>query len=738
MDIGTKEVEYNLAIVEAVENLSTIAELDLASDVGITEPHVLELGGGAVPYRMVHWLQRDDLEVSLGRVKGVFLAIVSFVRQFYEQQQGTLYQHRTIENIRRVMELISEAAGKIDRFASLEQGRSVQSITESPEVRELKHYYDEHIAPIDAERLTLGPIVPARLSQRGAKISLARRKGIKNMSVELASALRDENYELFYLRKEGGKSFFGADLIRNLKLVMDFEGQVAMEKGVDPLIKVHGWRDRARQTVAKQYLLAVNFHLEEFYSHYAKYKKMEFAVLINKAVMALMMAANQHNLLRNSPVKSCAAYFADFLNFIRAALNTREYGRLQKYPPTKNQRPQAAMLDLLNQLCRALYSIGQAGETLGVIGEQLYDQWHQEVPSDSTDPGGWITELEQGYGYLTALLEAHPHGPLYRVLEDLERNRYKEFDSLHQDNVPARLFSLFYAGTKVVGVRIGSPTRQRYVDRASVTQEFKAFIQALGRSSGKKKHLLVNLQDRTGWREFHRCRELEEYPEDAKVKRHLSVITLAKNTDWYHQRAPYHEVYNADAFKETIIEQVLGEGTGFYFPPMIQRGMTQKFLRGVVEGIHAVFFDGSDQLRRRQRLDFIELVYYFVVMRALELSGATSISMTCKDGLDSGISMSIGFYFFVKMINVADFPSVDRQYARNMLHGPVLLTRERAIHPDVFERLINALRCVQKGYDRCKTKQAFLGKVTKRFTPCFDTDIVRNATVRPPRETRTW
>ena len=74
---------------------------------------------------------------------------------------------------------------------------------------------------------------------------------------------------------------------------------------------------------------------------------------INKAVMALMLAANTRHLLRSFSGKSCYQYFSDFLFYLRETLSCPDYIALCS---SQNKRKK----DTTNTTFLQLVQIGRA------------------------------------------------------------------------------------------------------------------------------------------------------------------------------------------------------------------------------------------------------------------------------------------------------------------------------------------------------------------------------------------
>ncbi len=58
------------------------------------------------------------------------------------------------------------------------------------------------------------------------------------------------------------------------------------------------------------------------------------------------------------------------------------------------------------------------------------------------------------------------------------------------------------------------------------------FCALLAYGASKKKHLMVNLNDRTSWHEYVRSAGLENLQKNAEFSQQFFVLTLPKDTDF--------------------------------------------------------------------------------------------------------------------------------------------------------------------------------------------------------------
>ena len=106
----------------------------------------------------------------------------------------------------------------------------------------------------------------------------------------------------------------------------------------------------------------------------------------------------------------------------------------------------------------------------------------------------------------------------------------------------------------------------------------------------------------------------------AEFNENLTVITLPKNTDFYHQFAPYQDLDHAALFIDQFEEHLGSETSGFYFPQRVHKEIFNGFSKELLEGVHETFFDNKAMLSRKERLDFIEIVYTLLTLKVIDFS----------------------------------------------------------------------------------------------------------------------
>lgn len=700
----------NLSIIEAVETLSSIADLEFDRDVGITQRREIVLQDETIAYnKTIHWLHEQDAMATVNLVRETFRVILHYLKQFYRKEYGYITDPKTIEGIKTIMVLVGEAAKKLDKYTHLFHQAHSKSVTEFKEYKQLQDFYlskisrkiDEGVLGKWILGLSLNKIhQPEALI--GSAIAPAKTEAkfpeIKHVFIDLEVVKRDIEYELFFIRKEDSSRFFSSRLLRSIKLVCDFGGYFGEQKGIDPLENVKLWLDRTLNVSACDIIKALGGRLDYFFREICKKKNEELVDIVNKAILALMLSSHTHNVMTHHPIKSCSEYFDDFQFFLRQALQSHTYQKWIVYPPKQEDVLATNLLDLIHHICRIFYSHLQGlQELISIIHVLIHDASLQQSSEHRVEANLskqiW-SRLAGDYAAMNKLFKRHPNGALFKVLELLEQSSFPAYDPLLQHNIPNQLFDLYIHTKRITTLRFAAPVYQAFINKAQIVEEFKGFLRSYHQAP-QSVHLLINLQDRTSWLEHARCTALEELQFHTDMKDVLSVATLATETDFYHQLAPYHQINHADVFIDQFKQHLKGEGTGFYFPPSINTTELSTFIDKTFEAVHRIFFSNKNVLSREHRLDFIEICYLFLILKLIDMVNPDSFSLNCKDGIDSGPLYAGELYIFLKMVNGSSWVEHEMDYLNFMIYAPALLIRERIVLPEHFNRMISAIRTIE-------------------------------------------
>lgn len=686
-----KDSGSHLTILEAVETLSDIAEMEVDYNLLMGLPSELIQ---AVPKNM-EWLQDQDAESSVDHIKEIFAVILRYLRKFYTRSYRHMPNQSATEGIKAIMLLVGEAAKKLDRYTTLLQNSSLNSITELREYQRLQDFYLHRIArQVDEGVLSkwimaLSQQIMAQHKQEKIERDLLQAPSfaLSHVFVDLESVKKDADYELFFIRKEDGTRFFSPRLMRNIKLACDFVvGETVLEEFEDELA---AWRDRGFLTAAQNMLKNSSESILKYYKEAAR-KGDELSLYLGDALMALKLAANERHLFRDIGEKNCEGYFIDFQLFLRDCLQTREYQNLVAYPDKKASNEQYARFELIQDLLSGFFRNLKWDQTASEGIQKWIEIANQRQSSEHLEAWKLHSRLSEkvakDYAAFARLMRSYSQGPLVKILNQIDQEyEHRGFDPIIQGNLPNQQLNLEGVTSFL---RMPSPTSQEHIEKASVTEEFKTYLRGLQEKG--ERFLLINFQDRTSWKEHARAKALEELQHHPDFSDQLLVVSLAKDTEFYHQLPPYQNETQADRFMNHFKEQL--EGENCYFPDEVRSSLFPTIINTLMSDLHQKYFGGKNVLSREKRLRFIELFYMFLELKIIDLIKPNIVSLTCKDGVDIGPTSTCLLFCFVQSVQEKVWNEALINQVNLLLYAPALFVRERLPSQERIARLVGALQ----------------------------------------------
>lgn len=730
-----RQEHSSLTVMEAIETLSSIANFDIETVSEQTEIVVPE------QKRRVKWL---DTSHGNRHIKEIFGVILNYLKDFYKNEYSYLTAPQTLEGIKAIMVLVGDAAKKIDSYAAHFKNRN--SVTHLKEYKQLNDFYLKRIAHQMDEKI-IGKWILA-LSQQ----TLNRQKELleqKELSVRTASleeaphhlfvnleaVKKDSEYELFFIRKEDGSLFFSPRILRNIKLICDFSGA---ETANDPIVDMPLWTDFQMHTAAKVILHSIHELTEQFYHEAFKFRHRELVASLHKCLLALYLSANPRILKSELPLpgenqKNCRNYFVDFLSFLHEALHSSDYHKMIAYPENeKGKELNHLLCELLHTICRTLYlSLHRFHDFDATLQGLIASAEEGRSPENIEHFSGKKTichVIENQFAALAKLFKHHSKGPLSKTLTAIQDGFSHSFDPMTQLNLPSQLYAIAMRGHKIVNLHLPSPTTQEYIHRVNVLDEFKGFLRSCMTDYPHHKHLIINLQDRTSWREHFRSSALE----DLRINdfdKSIVVATLAKDTEFYHQLPPYHQENHAEIFFKHLITHLGDENSGYYFPSTIKSMILKDFAEGAMSAIHRIFFSNKNILIKDHRLNFIEIFDLFLTLKLIDTVNPNSFSLTCKDGVDISSTSNALMFIFLKLLGKEQVDKEAWNQFNRILYSPAILIRERVVLKERFERMLEALKVIEfvhheLGHDLfAKIIQEAFGRFYKN--PIFASTVVK-------------
>lgn len=676
------KIKENIPLKVAMENLAAITAIDLHAPgpLGILRGAKILTSPEEMEGTDAQWLSGEGSDAVLEVLDATYRALQQHLTFLLESPEVDWSNEEQIRAIGAMMALAGESAVRMEKYLALRLGRPVGKISERPEYQDLEHFYQRHIA-------------------KKIKFTEPRAGGDDRLD-DIQIVRRDQDYELFYLRHEDGTPFFKREIVRHIRLNCDFgpEGDSFEE---DPLLRVRAMLDRDLHSSAGQILHECHGLVADLFKGGKKLIGNQLAGCLNQAILALMMAANPRHLIHNTTGKTSLLYFDDFQHFLRAAMRTDEYQKWIAYPPESGDKTARLLLQLTHALCEALFRRrgGVKQESIGLIHRTMRRGIEDsKIPKQRGDTP-WTQFLLEDENFRN-LLTHFPNGPLLKVLdlirEDQDEERPIPFDPIGQGNLPLELYSLEANQKTVEVLRIPGPTSQLYIGKAEVIDEFKGFLRSYASGRVKRRHLLVNLQERNSWKEEARCRALEGIHKSAEFNEVFSLLGFSRSGMFYHQTGPYRETVAADEFLRALQEHFAGPETVL---PHAQRSILLAKAATLATEVHKTCFGSKPILTREERQLMIDMVQHLVVFAAIQEIGPDSISFSCKDAIDDGAAFSASFFALIKMMQSEFATKEDCDYFRWILYTPALFLRERATDPERVLRLFDLLPVMQKYTD---------------------------------------
>lgn len=682
-----KKGEGDLTLQKAMDHLINMSEIDMENREETKESvdflHLKE----------IDWANPKAALANEPLIKEILRTLRQYLEDLMQKERAQLQEDRDLQNgVRAMMALVEESVKKMDAYGAIAAaGRPISKLSE---YKELRDFYLNVIVKEFGKELSL----KVELEEENKE---PQEHEIKNVEV----VRQDREYELFFIRKEDGKPYFNKEFLRHLKVVGDCNQLIESLESEDPLPSLQVIQDKEVYEGANEILVSLLPHIDSFYKQRSKVKEIQLAKEISNALVALMMAAHSDNLLENNSDKGCISYYRDFHRYLRAAFSTEEY---QVLLSNIQEDVEHLLLTLLHEISYFFFTRrGFSEESVLFIhklikrGKELGKEIQQE--NDIKD-SFWNSFLENDTA-IRYLLAQYPSGPLLKTFDVLcGEEKEKSFDPLKQGNFPYLLYSVVLDNTHTSVLRLPSPTCQFQVEESKVVPEFLGMLRYFQENASSNRHLLINLQSRISWAEQARSKKLEELSKESEFAPVIAIVTLPRETDFYFQINEYKVLNGAPLFIEELLQQMTEKKRGYYF----FSGQEEKFLsfgKKIAVLIHHHFFSDKSSLSRQERMQFIDLFFYFLILALIEHTKCNSLSFTCKDAVDAGAAVSAGFYAFLHILSKEGrWSSKRKDFLLWLFYHSALVIRERAIEPICFTRTILALEILERKMDRAVHK----------------------------------
>lgn len=660
-----------LSMLEVLENLNTFIDANSLDEIEVGEEGHLILHH-IDNEQDDYWIAAGVDEQTLDVVKQTFASVLGHLKHYLTNKAK---EHedpaQSVEKMGDIMVLVGEAANHLTKFGELFHSR----VTELKEYKELQHFYQK--------ALLRGSIKKISKKELHDIYEVLGTHILDNIEV----VKEDKLYELFYMKNEEGHPFYTHELVKKIKLACDFGFYAKMLFTHDSLVQIKNWEDRYLHLISKQILMNSHKKIAYFYKHASAFAQVPFVVSLNNCIIALMLAANARNLIRQFSPKGCFLYFSDFQHFLRELLHSDDYQKFLVYP---TQEPFFEhCLELVQDLCYQIFSVDLENQELKQGIAEL-----TEISSISDKK--FSNVLENCYLNLEKKLKEHPNGPVFKALDLLRQEESIAFDPLLQSNLSDVESVIKDENREIVLLRLACPTMQDEIVKAFVIDEFKAYLRESIHRNRDSRLLLMNFQDKTSWVEHARSKALEELANRGEFSDFFFLVTLNKDTDFYHQIGEYEDLSDAKNFIDFLEEQICEEGGGCSFPRIIDNKSLHSFIQKISKLIHEYFFSTQDLLSKDDKKNFIELLYAFIELKLIDWIKPSAVLLTSKDGLDVTATTSFALSLLLHYGNNSSLTQQEKEQLIFRLFGHTLMLRERTIHQDRFNRVLQLLRLLEQ------------------------------------------
>ena len=466
--------EEELKLENAIENLTTIAEMDIdeKTQIGILQNSKITTNEEDFSYKEIEWLFPEDPEGFFENIKPSFRVMLDYLREVYENPATDWTDEKTKKGIQSMMALVADVVSKLNRYFALFK-KEVDFI-KSEEFKNIQDFYLNYISKKFPEKLEGEEAWVDEWKENKEAASLDFDKsGMKDFS----SVEADIDYELFYIKNAVGEILFSPELIRNIKLFTYFDETVEVTD--DLLVKIQRLKNRDMQFSSRQILDILNEDIHAFYKYKYDWKNNKLAGCINKSFMSLMLAANPKIFFKTNGFKSCMDYFNDFQIFLRDGFSSDEYQKFFSYEEAKKDKRLNFLASLLHHLCFAFFTKmgGIKQEIIGYVHRIIRKGKEREKLEEKASFYNKIIEKDDN---LRTFLKKYPNGPMLKLLESLEKGEAAfGFDPIKQGNIPQKLYELKIKTKTIDILHLPCPTKQQIITKAEIAKEEKAAFSIL-------------------------------------------------------------------------------------------------------------------------------------------------------------------------------------------------------------------------------------------------------------------
>ena len=664
-------------IFEAVDNLSNMAEMDLED---------LKRGSGLESYK---WLDPNDKERTINTVKKNFRVVHSYLKKVYKGSNKLFKDKEMQKGVKSVITLAQEAAKNIDSFSHIfPEGPRIQNLKETKEFNDLEEFYEKKIITRFHEALKMEEEWEEELLESEAEVFNIQKRGLKNLEM----VIRDKDYELFYISKEGGGPFYSVSLKRHIKLVSDFDFLVEQFEGPDPLLKIRVLSDELAYQRAIQIKNCIQTVLGEWLEEGKKAKNKNLTIDVYHIIIMLCYAANKNNLVMHTGRKCCLEYFLNFIEKFRAICNSTYYRNILNVDPSKMSKYQQLSYLLFVSIGGAIYksSIDYTKPLnffTSIASEIKKKATEKDEQSLSYSPASLLIDT---HDHLRITLNKYPNGPLFKIIDLLTESSLENlsFDPYLEGNICEEMFTFSYQRKQCKVFRLPCPTSQSVINEVTVIPEFVNYLNEKVRDG--KQVLIINFQELTSWQEYERAKTIDGLQYLGEFSDILSVFSFGKDSDFYNQKNDFFDLSSPGDFMEILVSQMTGGvQSGVLFPKTMNQ--PKEFIAKAIKLIHEHCLGKKKVLSRKNRIDMIEILLQLLMIKmAVDLS-VDELLILSKDGLDVACGSLTGLYLLLFVLQKdPEWKDLDHDRILSYMFLPTFIHRERPVDLQVLSKITSA------------------------------------------------
>ena len=687
--------EEDLSIVSAVEALSNIADLEFE---GISRDplYVAEEKEPSTVVSTVRWLHQKNAERMMLIIRDKMSIVLNYLKHFYNAEKRRFARKESVEGLRTIMMLVDEAADNLDRYTQVFLGVNAKSVKTTKEFLSLCSFYRKKILPIATHTRVaswIGALPFKEILESASKVfQPTNMPPVSVLGAELEGVKDDREYELLLLRQPDGSRFFSPKLVRSIKLATDVERATLQDSRIEAellsLIQLQA-------SAEIRYLLGEVYPLmDAFFRMSTRAKGHEVYMSLYKACVALLEAAVQSiRQPTKDGTKSSYEYLKDFCALFNDVLHLSEFQRMLAYPPHNEYSWEHSLFRLTQAFSSALIAGAPLAKEFVDGVNTLYSQSLTRLGEAGVHyEDSFSDQMNEGGSALRHLFKSERGSKLSQMIKTLEERGWSLFEPLLGESLPHHLFDLSWRGALIPLIRMPSPTVQEYINKARIAESFHIAIQRY--LSQKKVCLFVNLQERNSWRDSARSIAIEECSRGMEGQERFHVLTQNRSNDFYNQSGAFEDMHLAEEFKEQLLSHVLEVGNGSLWPLPVDDHLTKE-VRTLIQEIHTKLYGGRNVITRVRRLEFIELVYDLMVLRAIGNLHPDVIFVSCKDGLDSTLPAMSSLFCLQASLQEKPLSFSDEGWLRALLFGLPLINRHRLLFPEKQEKFCSFARFLE-------------------------------------------